>query len=59
MKQLEYPNYLTVKEVADILRLAERTVQRLCRQGKIGSTKLGKHYRIPQESLDEYQKIRR
>jgi excisionase family DNA binding protein len=34
-------------------------MQALCKKGKIGSTWTGKRYLIPQESLDEYLKIRR
>lgn len=55
----EYPHYLTVEEAADILRISPRTMQQICRDGRIGWTRAGKRYLIPQESLDEYQKIRR
>lgn len=51
--------FLTVKEVASKLRCNERNVQRLCRKGILGFSKPGKIYLIPEESLDEYLKIRR
>ena len=51
--------YLTVEEVATTLRISRRAVQAMCRDGRIGSTMAGKRYLIPQESLDEYLKIRR
>lgn len=57
--RVEYPKYFTVEEVAEILRISPRMVQSLCREGRLGSTKAGKRYLIPPESLDEYQKIRR
>lgn len=50
-------DFLTVEEVADKLRISPRTVQSLCREGKIGSTKSGRRYLIPQASLDDYLKI--
>jgi excisionase family DNA binding protein len=55
----KYPTYLMVEEVAKTLRISVRAMQQLCRDGKIGSTRTGKRYLIPQESLDEYLKIRR
>jgi excisionase family DNA binding protein len=51
--------FLTVKEVAEKLNLSLRGVQALCRAGKIGSSRPGKAYLIPPESLDEYLQIRR
>lgn len=51
--------YLTVDEVAGILRVNVRTVQTYCRKGVIGATKTERNYLIPRESLDEYLKIRR
>jgi len=55
----KYPAFLTVKEVAEILRVSPRAVQQLCQDRKIGFTKIRKGYLIPRESLDEYLKIRR
>lgn len=51
--------FMTVEEVAKTLRCSTRCVQALCSTGRIGSTKTGKRYLIPRESLDEYLKIRR
>lgn len=52
-------DFLTTKEVAEKLNLKPRNVQYLCEQGKLGSSKPGRKYLIPKESLDEYLKIRR
>jgi excisionase family DNA binding protein len=49
--------YMTVAEVAEELRLTPKGVQRLCRDKILGSSKPGKSYLIPRESLDEYLKI--
>jgi excisionase family DNA binding protein len=54
-----YSKYFTVEEVAEIMRMSVRNIQKLCNEGKLGSTRTGKSYLIPQESLDEYLKIRR
>lgn len=51
--------FMTVAEVAKELRIAERTVRKLCQEGKIGASHPGLKYLIPPESLDEYLKIRR
>ena len=59
MTEIMTENYLTVEEVAETLRITRRAVQAMCRNGRIGSTNAGKRYLIPQESLDEYLKIRR
>jgi|Deesub1362B_J571_1020462.scaffolds.fasta_scaffold01116_10 excisionase family DNA binding protein len=46
---------LTTKEVAEILRVTERTVQRWCKEGKISSIELpgGRGYRIPKSEIDK------
>ena len=59
MPENTYTKYYDTDEVAAIMRMSPRNVQKLCRDGKLGSTRTGKSYLIPQESLDEYLKIRR
>jgi len=49
-----YKEYYTVKEIANILELHEKTVQRYVREGKIKAQKLGKSWRVTKESLDEF-----
>jgi len=44
--------FYTVKEVAEILKVSERTVQKWCRDGVLNAMKLpGGHYRIPVEEV--------
>jgi len=50
--------FFTVEDVAKILKISPRTVQLLCNAGKIGSSKPGRRYLIPESSLKEYLKIR-
>jgi len=40
--------FLTVKEVAAMLRTSNMTVYRLCGSGEIESIKVGRSYRIPE-----------
>lgn len=45
---------LTVPEVAEELRLSDRTVWKLIRDGKLPSVKVGGGRRIVREALDTY-----
>ena len=45
-------DFLTIKEVCVLLRLGERTVYDLCRQGKlVGAAKIGGQWRINKDTL--------
>nr|WP_269140588.1 helix-turn-helix domain-containing protein [Archaeoglobus neptunius] len=47
------PGFYTVKEVAGMLKVSERTVQKWCRNGVIRSVRLpGGQYRIPVEEVE-------
>jgi excisionase family DNA binding protein len=50
---------LSVEQVAEILKIAPRTVQDLCRKGRLGGSRPGRRWLIPRESLEEYLKVRR
>ena len=43
----------TVREVANRLRLSERTVYKLVRSGELPAVRLGDQYRIPADALRE------
>jgi excisionase family DNA binding protein len=45
---------LTVREVAEALRVSTMTVYRLIRAGELASTRVGKGYRIRAGDLDRY-----
>jgi len=47
------PVVYTIREVADILKVSVRTVQRMIRRGDIRAVKIGGSVRIPKEALDE------
>lgn len=49
---------MTVKEVADYLRLAESTVYRLVKKGSLPGRKLGGNWRFSRKGLDEWLRER-
>ena len=50
----ELPAVLTVRDLAQLLRLGTNTVYRLLRQGKIKNVRMGRQYRIPRWAVLEY-----
>ena len=44
-------NFLTVKEVCDLLKLSELTIYKYIRQGNLEAVEFGGHYRIGRSSL--------
>lgn len=55
-KPLHYSNckYLTVKEVAETLRITTGSVHRLIGEGKIWAQPSGRMYLIPEPALQDY-----
>ncbi len=46
------PNFITVKEASELLRVTDRTLYDLCRQGKVpGAAKVGGQWRLDREKL--------
>jgi excisionase family DNA binding protein len=56
MPREELSELLLPAEVARILRVTLRTVERYCKQGKIRAVKVGRLWRIPRSSLEEFLK---
>lgn len=46
--------FLTVEQVADFLRLSERTLLRMIKENKLPARKFGRHWRIPEERFREW-----
>lgn len=46
--------YYTVKEVAELLQVTDRTVNSYCKEGIIKAHKLRRSYRIEEQDLNEY-----
>jgi excisionase family DNA binding protein len=56
MPREELRELLLPAEVARILRVTVRTVERYCSQGKLRAVKVGRLWRIPRSSLEEFLK---
>ena len=59
MSQLDQTNYsgarfLTVAEVADLLRVSNMTVYRLIQQGELAAVRVGRSYRLRSEDVDAF-----
>ena len=46
--------YLTVLEVAEIMRVSKMTVYRLLHSGELPGVRVGRSFRVPQDALDGY-----
>lgn len=50
----EQPAIMTVREVADYLRMHEMTIYRMARQGEIPAYKVGNRWRFNRQRLEEW-----
>ena len=49
------PEYMTIPEVCEFLRLGERTVYEKCRSGELpGAVKVGNQWRVDREKLQAW-----
>ncbi|MCH1512115.1 MAG: helix-turn-helix domain-containing protein [Acidimicrobiales bacterium] len=48
------PRFMTVGEVADLMRVSSMTVYRLIKAGDIRAARVGKSYRIREEDVDQF-----
>lgn len=46
--------FLTVAEVADIMRVSTMTVYRLIKSGDLAAVRVGKSYRLDEDEVDRY-----
>jgi excisionase family DNA binding protein len=53
----EQPVLLTVREVADAMRVSTMTVYRLIRGGALPAIRVGKHFRIRARDLEHYLEV--
>ena len=47
-------SFLTVKEVADLMRVSKMTVYRLVHSGELTSVRVGRSFRVPEHAVHEY-----
>ena len=46
--------YLTVVEVAEVMRVSKMTVYRLLHSGEMPGVRVGRSFRVPADALDAY-----
>ena len=46
--------FLTVAEVAEIMRVSKMTVYRLVHSGEMPAVRVGRSFRVPKDALDQY-----
>ena len=51
---LDTLDFLTVAEVAGVLRVSKMTVYRMCHSGELVSTRVGRSFRVPSGSVRSY-----
>ena len=54
MTRKEFPQIMTIADVAEYLGLHELTVRRLAREGAIPALKLGRQWRVKRDLLDKW-----
>lgn len=48
------PSFLTVAEVADILRVSKMTVYRMVHSGDLPAMQVGRSFRVPERAVEQY-----
>jgi excisionase family DNA binding protein len=48
--------FLTVAEVAQVLRVSKMTVYRLVHSGEMPAVRFGRSFRVPEQAVEEYLK---
>ena len=46
--------FLTVAEVAALMRVSKMTVYRLVQHGQLPAVQVGRSYRVPEKAVEEY-----
>ena len=52
--QAPHVQFLTVAEVAEVMRVSKMTVYRLVHSGELPAVRVGKSFRVPQDALTSY-----
>lgn len=48
------PEFMTIEEVSEYLRVPVSSLYKLAQQGKIPASKIGRHWRFRREFIDRY-----
>ncbi len=51
---LEHVQFLTVAEVAAIMRVSKMTVYRLVHSGELPAARVGRSFRVPRDAVQDY-----
>ena len=54
MSSLSEMKFLTVAEVAAVMRVSKMTVYRLVHSGELASVRVGRSFRVPERAVNEY-----
>jgi excisionase family DNA binding protein len=46
--------FLTVAEVATLMRVSKMTVYRLVHSGELSAVRVGRSFRVPEQAVEEY-----
>jgi excisionase family DNA binding protein len=55
-RELSEKRFLTVAEVASIMRVSKMTVYRLVHSGDLPAVRVGRSFRVPEQAVDDYLK---
>lgn len=54
LRQLSEVRFLTVAEVAEVMRVSKMTVYRLVHAGDLASVRVGRSFRVPERAVHDY-----
>jgi len=57
MSSLSEIRFLTVAEVAEVMRVSKMTVYRLVHSGELASVRVGRSFRVPERAVHDYLKV--
>ncbi|MDH6111155.1 excisionase family DNA binding protein [Kitasatospora sp. MAP12-15] len=55
-RPLQEVNFLTVAEVASVMRVSKMTVYRLVHGGELPAIRVGRSFRVPEQAVHDYLK---
>ncbi len=53
-REMADPKFLTVAEVAAMMRVSKMTVYRLVHHGELPAVRVGRSFRVTEDDVDEY-----
>ncbi|WP_067779188.1 helix-turn-helix domain-containing protein [Actinomyces vulturis] len=54
MPQEKAPTFLTVAEVADMMRVSKMTVYRMVHAGDLPAMRVGRSFRVPERAVEQF-----